>query len=179
MSQQVAFLRAINVGGRTVRMDRLKDIFEEAGLADVSTFIASGNVIFDGGRARQHTLETRIERHLKAKLGWDVETFVRDRAQLETIAAATPFPDVSAGGTLYVAFAREELPAARRKAVSALGTDTDLLTTIGSEIYWLCLTRMSETNVGGAAIEKAAGSRVTVRNINTVHRILQKLQPAA
>ncbi|MBW3591848.1 MAG: DUF1697 domain-containing protein, partial [Actinobacteria bacterium] len=41
----VAFLRAINVGGRTVKMSELKSIFESMELADVATLIASGNVM--------------------------------------------------------------------------------------------------------------------------------------
>ncbi len=46
MTRYVAFLRAINVGGRTVAMRELTRIFERLGFSDVGTFIASGNVIF-------------------------------------------------------------------------------------------------------------------------------------
>ena len=42
----VAFLRAINVGGHVVPMARLAELFRGLGLAEVETFIASGNVIF-------------------------------------------------------------------------------------------------------------------------------------
>ena len=47
MPRYVAFLRAVNVGGRIVKMDELRRPFAAAGFADVETFIASGNVIFD------------------------------------------------------------------------------------------------------------------------------------
>ena len=47
MTRWVALLRAINVGGRTVKMDRLRALFEELRYANVETFIASGNVLFD------------------------------------------------------------------------------------------------------------------------------------
>jgi uncharacterized protein (DUF1697 family) len=46
MRRQVAFLRAINVGGHIVKMERLRMIFESLGLKEVETFIASGNVVF-------------------------------------------------------------------------------------------------------------------------------------
>ena len=46
MPRHIAFLSAINVGGHTVKMDLLCRLFEELGLKDVETFIASGNVIF-------------------------------------------------------------------------------------------------------------------------------------
>ena len=53
MPRCIAFLRAVNVGGRLVKMDALRSAFEALDLADVSTFIASGNVLFET-RARQH-----------------------------------------------------------------------------------------------------------------------------
>ena len=52
-----AFLRAINVGGRVVKMDRLRTLFEAAGLRGVETFIASGNVVFESGRKNTGDLE--------------------------------------------------------------------------------------------------------------------------
>src|SRR5258706_8436007 len=47
MPRCVAFLRAINVGGHTVKMDRLRTVFETLGFDEVETFIAIGNVLFD------------------------------------------------------------------------------------------------------------------------------------
>ena len=47
MPRQVAFLRAVNVGGRVAKMDALRRSFEKLGFRRVETFIASGNVIFD------------------------------------------------------------------------------------------------------------------------------------
>jgi len=42
MTRYIAFLRAINVGGHTVKMDRLRALFQELGLADVRTFMEFG-----------------------------------------------------------------------------------------------------------------------------------------
>ena len=63
-TQYVAFLRAVNVGGRIVKMAELKKIFEAAGLAEVATFIASGNVIFRSPKVASG-LEGQIERALQ------------------------------------------------------------------------------------------------------------------
>jgi uncharacterized protein (DUF1697 family) len=70
MPKYVAFLRAINVGGHTVKMDYLRHLFETLGLSNVETFIASGNVIFDSPSRNTKTLEKKIERHLLEKLGY-------------------------------------------------------------------------------------------------------------
>lgn len=60
MSRYIALLRAINVGGHTVKMDRLRTLFAQVGLANVETFIASGNVIFDTPIQDTRALEQRI-----------------------------------------------------------------------------------------------------------------------
>ena len=56
----IAFLRAINVGGHTVRMEELRRLFERMGAAQVQTFIASGNVIFESAAAPD-VLELQLE----------------------------------------------------------------------------------------------------------------------
>jgi uncharacterized protein (DUF1697 family) len=175
VSRQIAFLRAINVGGRTVPMERLRRLFEELGLAGVSTFIASGNVIFQtprGGRP----LETRIERHLQAALGYEVATFLRTPADLADLAGDLPFPsaEVSApGASIYVAFLREPPSRDRRDRVLALRSDADDLHLRGRDLFWLRRDRVTSA-LSGAALEKALASPATVRNITTVRRLAAK-----
>ena len=65
----IAFLRAINVGGRNVKMESLRALFEDEGFTGVETFIASGNVIFDiavGKTARWRSWPQHIEESIEA-----------------------------------------------------------------------------------------------------------------
>ncbi|MGH7483915.1 MAG: DUF1697 domain-containing protein, partial [Longimicrobiales bacterium] len=83
MARCFAFLRAINVGGRTVRMAALRELFDALGLERVETFIASGNVVFDvEGQEDPSALERRIEERLRRELGYEVATFLRARPEL-------------------------------------------------------------------------------------------------
>ena len=68
MSQFIAFLRAINVGGHTVKMDELRRLFETHGFLNVETFIASGNVVFDTEAENAQLLEKNIEKLLQEAL---------------------------------------------------------------------------------------------------------------
>ena len=57
MTTRVAFLRAVNLGRRTVKMARLVEVFEGLGYDDVWTYINSGNIVFDAAgshRSRAH-----------------------------------------------------------------------------------------------------------------------------
>jgi len=87
MPKYVAFLRAINVGGHTVKMDHLRLIFEAMGLKNVETFIASGNVIFDSTAKNSKALESKIEEFLQERLGYQVATFIRSTSEVGNIAA--------------------------------------------------------------------------------------------
>src|SRR5688572_28723471 len=106
MARYVAFLRAINVGGRYVKMEVLKRHFDEMGFTGVSTFIASGNVIFETRARDAAALERKIEAGLKKGLGYEVATFLRTPRELAVVVAHEPFPG-SPEAESYVAFLRE------------------------------------------------------------------------
>jgi uncharacterized protein (DUF1697 family) len=170
----VAFLRAINVGGHVVKMTALKKIFETLQLAEVETFIASGNVIFtspaDAGR-----LETQIEKGLQQALGYPVGTFLRTTEEIAAVAGGDPFETpMPPGGRIYVAFLRHPPPASARRKIAALATPTDKLAVQGRELYWLCTVPSMQSIISGATLEKVLGQPATLRNVNTVRRLAKK-----
>ena len=169
--QYVAFLRAINVGNRIVKMDALKAMFEAMRFTDVATFIASGNVVFRGGGGAAR-LEVTIAKGLEKALGYPVATFVRTVEEVGRIAAFDPFPGASLG-TLYVGLLPTP-PAAGTSGVANLETPSDRLRVHGREVYWLCSTGMMESTVTYARLEKALGLPATFRNISTVRRLAAK-----
>ena len=88
MTTYVAFLRAVNAGGtRVMEMDKLRKTFDWFGLANVQTFIQSGNVIFES-RAPP-TLEARIEKGLEKALGYKIAVFVRSMEEIGQIVNQT------------------------------------------------------------------------------------------
>jgi uncharacterized protein (DUF1697 family) len=173
-TQYIAFLRAVNVGGRIVKMTELKAIFETLGLRDVSTFIASGNVIFSatGTAAR---LESKIERGLETALKYAVPTMLRSAAEVSAASDYEAFAPASLNGaSLYVGLMKHEASAAAIKAARSLQTDIDELHVHGREVYWLARKNIAEATITGAGIEKALQTPVTFRNINTLRRLSAK-----
>ncbi len=183
MNRYIAFLRAINVGGHTVKMDRLRQLFEELDLQKVETFIASGNVIFDpaaGDRAASvEELERAIETHLRQALGYEVATFIRTADELTGIARYRPFagPAVAAAHALYIVFLRHEPDEAARSRLMALQDGVNEFHLHGREVYWLCHVSVQQSKVSGAAMEKALGSEATARNVTTVTKMATKYRP--
>lgn len=173
MSRWFAFLRAINVGGRTVKMDRLRELFAELGLERVESFIASGNLVFAPAGTDGPALETRVEAHLEEALGYEVATFVRTLDQLEQAALADPFAGVTPARH-YIGFARASPDAAALERIAGLETPNDRIRILGRDVHWGCETASQDSPVSGAALERALGGPLTLRNRNTVDRLLAK-----
>lgn len=172
----IAFLRAINVGGHTVKMDRLRALFEEAGMREVSTFIASGNVIFEGD-GDAPTLERELGGHLEKALGYQVGVFIRTPEELAAIVSHPPFTaeEAEKAATLYVCFLPSDPGAATARKVAAVSTPTQMLRVHGRELYWLCHTKISESDVDDRVLASTLGMPMTMRNLNTLRRILAKV----
>jgi len=86
----VALLRAVNVGGRQLKMDDLKRIAGELGLKSPRTFIASGNLLFASGKA-EAAVKRELESALTEHMGKPVEVMVRSAKEMADAVAANPF----------------------------------------------------------------------------------------
>lgn len=176
MQRYIAFLRAINVGGHTVKMDTLRTLFEAMGFVNVQTFIASGNVIFDSPVADACALEDKIEGYLKEALGYEVGTFLRSTKELAAIESYQPFPHQergSEGQTLMVVFLKSAPGDEARQKLLALQTDDDAFHVNEREVYWLCRTRISDSPAG-VLLGKGLGKQGTMRNMTTVRKLATK-----
>lgn len=178
MPRYVAFLRAINVGGHTVKMAQLRSLLQDQGLERVETFIASGNVVFDAASANPQELEQQIEGHLLNALGYEVATFIRTAPELAAIAHRQPFPEPGAGpdqSNLYIAFTGNPLGAEDARKLAPFANDVNRFHMQDREVYWRCRTTMSQSEFSGAMLEKALGMSATLRNSTTVRKLADKL----
>lgn len=179
MPTYAAFLRGINLGRRRPPMAQLRDLFVEMGFTNVSTFIASGNVLFDAEEPDVASMEASVSAHLHASLGYPVATFIRSIEALDEIVAAQPFAadDVARPGhNVHVSFFHDVLDSGAISRVNALEKEgRDAFAVVGREIYWLARGRLSDSPVTMDMLAKAVGKREgTMRNMNTLRRILDK-----
>ncbi len=168
----------MNVGGRTVKMERLRAIVESAGYANVETFISSGNVAFDSRSSTRGSIEGKLQAELAKSLGYPVAIFVRSIDEIGEIAARTPFGEIRDGSTLYIAFCAKPLSDATASKLLSLQTATDRFRTGGCELYWLCLGNFSDSAFSGPRLEKVLEMQVTVRNSTTIRKLAAKVQGA-
>lgn len=170
--RHVALLRGINVGGNTlVKMADLKACFEQLGFERVSTYIASGNVLFDSDD-KGAPLEERIERAIEARLGLPVKVVVLDRAAYARIVKAIPEAWVGDDALrANVAFVRRGTDA--REIVRELQPDPAIeqVKAIKGAILWATRRDALNRSVMRKLIGGAAYKELTVRSLNTTLKL--------
>ena len=158
-------------------MDQLRVIFTRLGFTDVDTFIASGNVLFTSPDLDAGALERRVEAALKQALGYEVTTFIRTPEELESVATHKAFDrePQKGEGTIYVMFLAEPVSVAGRRQLAALSTPEDEFACRGREAYWCRRGNLLDSTVSGPLMAKALGGQTTMRNRNTIVRLVAKL----
>ena len=173
----VALLRGINVGGKTlVKMADLKTCVEELGHDDVSTYIASGNVLFESARRGAAKLETEIERAIEKRFELPVKLVVLDRVAFATIVKAIPKAWVGDQSLrANVAFVRRGTDA--RQVVRELEPDRTVeeVKAVKDAILWATKRSAVNRSVMRKLIGGAAYKELTVRNLNTTLKLNELL----
>jgi uncharacterized protein (DUF1697 family) len=183
MHRYIAFLRGINLGKRRITMDALRAHFKGLKPANVATFIASGNVIFESKERDPVKLKRTIEAHLGKKLGYEVDTFLRTRAEVAMVAAFRPFPSADMAAetsSVYCSFLKEPLSAAQARGLVACRTPVDEFCVEGLEFYWLCRIKSHGSKVWASpALRALKLPSSSARNLTTIRKLATLFPPDA
>jgi uncharacterized protein (DUF1697 family) len=176
MSRYVAFLRGINVGGVTVKMDKLKKALEAIGFANVKTLLASGNVLFTAPSANESTLVKKIEKQLEAAFGREIGVLIRKIEELQRLAAADPFAGikVTPQTRLFVTFLSEKNMSRMKIPFETPDKNCRIIRANDREVCSV-LTLYRTVDLM-SMLEKEFGRKVTTRNWNTIEKILKASQ---
>jgi uncharacterized protein (DUF1697 family) len=160
----VALLRAVNIGGRQLKMDELKRIAGGLGFNSPRTFIASGNLLFTSSKA-EAVVKQQLETALTEHMGKPVEVMVRTGKEMADAAAANPFSDHPGNKVAAIFF--DDPPDAQ--AINSAKNIADERLALGTrEIYvhYPSGQGRSKLRLG----TRAAG---TARNMNTVAKLAE------
>ena len=174
MTAYVAFLRAVNVGGKNkVPMAGLREARTAAGLEEVATVLQSGNVVFRS-RASAGAAAKLVAATIEETLGLQIGIVIRSAAELADVSATNPFLDAEPDRdpkTLHVAFLSGRPTAA---AVAKLDPDRsppDAFAVVGCEVYLSYPDGSGRSRLTLDYLEKALGVTGTARNWRTVQRL--------
>jgi uncharacterized protein (DUF1697 family) len=164
----IALLRGINVGGNNkVEMKKLKALFESLGYDNVSTYINSGNVIFELKDKAKDILE-KIRVGFRKEFGFDALILIKTEKEMKRISAAIPREwknDTKA--RTDVAYLFPEIDA--EKIINELPVKKEFMDIryVQGAIFW----NVERENVYKSHLGKLIGHKLyklmTIRNINT------------
>jgi uncharacterized protein (DUF1697 family) len=176
-ARYVALLRGINVGGRNkVAMADLRDAVIGAGFDDVSTYIASGNVLFRTGRPAA-TLEEQIEVVLEERFGTPLVVVVRSHRQVRAVVEQAPADFVALDGTHHrdAVFLRSPLTPAKAMGVVQRREGVDAAWAGPGVVYFARLSAERQRSLMSKIVGTPEYQLMTIRSWSTTTKLLALL----
>jgi uncharacterized protein (DUF1697 family) len=177
MQTFIALLRGINLGNHyKLKMPALKTMFENMGFQSISTYLQSGNVIFDSTETDISSLETKIEAQILETFGYVVPTLIRTRKDLQRIADANPFPEQTLENPIqpYVIFLKDASPTSQLELPASEAAEHQF----GElEIFVHYPNGSHASKLSNNFVEKKLKTTASSRNWRTVLALLEMTQP--
>lgn len=176
MLTHIAFLRAVNVRPRWVRMERLRELLTDEGFVDVQTYIQSGNVRIATRIQSASTVRSELERLIQAEFGFAVTCILRTPQQLREVmayaeAAESPLPDAEL--RRYITFCSEPIDAGAMVTLDAWNEPGERVLTRDREIHWWLAKPSHQAKLSNARIERLVGV-ATTRDLKVVRSLAER-----
>lgn len=180
MPAYVAFLRAVNVQPRWVKMARLREVLQDGGFDDVETYIQSGNVRVSTRMRSPDRVRARLEQLIEAEFGFPVACLVRRPAELTAIATyadalADPLDPAEVAGTerRYVTLVSDPLTQEQVDFCASWHEPGERLHGHGREIYWWLGKPTHEAKISNSRHERL-GLVATTRDLKVIRTLAQR-----
>lgn len=170
----IALLRGINVSGRNIiKMAELRDMMDHLGIPDSTTYIQSGNIVFNSTEVDTEQLERDLVSGISTRFGYTVPVLVLSSTELKASLEQCPFTDdgESKPVGVYITFMsdipRENTPKGLIESAAA----SEQWSIKDRFFYLNCPSGYGKTKITNEYVEKSLGIRSTTRNIRTVRKL--------
>ena len=177
MKTYIALLRGINVSGHNIiKMNELKQLFSSLGFKNSTSYIQSGNVVFQSELVDISAIKQLIIDAINRKFSYSIKILVLTKNQLSTIFKANPFlerenidikklhvtildkqPDIE--GIVYI----EGLTA----------SSDDKFKIVDKSVYVYCPNGQARTKLTNNLFEKKLKTDATSRNWKTISKLIE------
>ena len=174
MKKYCAFLRGVNVNGTTMKMADVCQVFSEAGVQEVSSVLASGNILFSSDK-NSSDLKEILELALSKHFGYDAFLFIKDGKEVERIFENKAFLAIEnfhqyifIGSDKVEEILAEEFEKSNKEE----GEQAKIVNGI---FYWQVPKGQTLNSTFGKVLgKKSLKDKMTSRNINTFEKIIKK-----
>ena len=171
----IALLRGINVGGNNkLAMGDLAEIFRDAGCSSVTTYIQSGNVIFEADAKLADRVPKLVAATIADRFGYRVPVILRSSDEFQTTASLNPL--LRAGTdpkALHVVFLADTPEQSRVQTLDPNRSPPDEFAVVGREICLRCPNGLARTKLTNAYFDSKLNTTATIRNWNTILKLTE------
>ncbi|GAB88659.1 DUF1697 domain-containing protein [Gordonia rhizosphera] len=171
MPRRVVLIRAINVGGAKLPMADLREMAAELGATDISTYIASGNLLCTTPGATD-TFDRGLEEAITARFGFEREVISRSPEELAAALDAHPFPVLEPRFSYVYCLTGRPDPD-KVAAFEERGFGDDVFTVIGSDLHIRYAEGAGTSKLTAPVIAKGLGVQGTGRNLKTIRKLIE------
>ncbi len=170
----LSILRGINVSGhKQIKMTDLKILYENLGFKNITTYIQSGNVIFENATAKG--ISERIEKNIEAKYGFNVPIIIRSIDEMKEVINRNPFlkeKNIELE-KLHITYLEKDPMQENLDKLKDLNYDPDRFYISGKEIYLYCPNGYGNTKLNNTFFENKLKVKATTRNWKTTNEIFK------
>ena len=173
MGRYIAFVRGINVGGVTLKMEDLKQILGYIGFSNVETYIQSGNAVFQCAEKNVVKLYKQLPAEIGAAHGFEPQVLLLTREELLKAMADNPFPDAESEENpknLHLGFLASTPTKPNLERIDALRSGNERYH-LGDTVFYLHAPDGVGRSKLAVSVERLLGVPMTDRNWNTVCKL--------
>ncbi len=172
MEKYCAFLRGVNVNGTSMKMVDVCKVFEIAGMKDISSVLATGNIIFSSKSAK-NDLEILLEKALSDYFNYEAHLFLKTEEELKEIVSQNPFIK-NTENHIYSFIGNDGIEKLLFNKFSECNkAENEQGKTVKNNFYWQIKKGLTlDSQFGKVLGNKNLKSEFTSRNINTIEKIL-------
>ena len=177
----IALLRGINISGKNkISMPELKKLLEENNYQNVSTYLNSGNIIFECNIDNKETIMNNIHTLIKTKFLLDIPVYITTDKELETILNNSSKWWGSSNKEIYDNLIFIIPPTKYEEVYNTIGSPKEgleLIEEYNNCVFWsFDLNNYRKSNWWVKTASTDIKDKITIRTANTMRKILEICQ---
>jgi uncharacterized protein (DUF1697 family) len=173
----IALLRGINVTGKNkIAMADLRSLADGLGWRRASTYIQSGNVVFEAS-GTSGTLEAQLEAAIAKKLRLSIPVVVRSARQWHSYVSKNPLGEAAETrpNLVHLVLSKKRPKKQAAEELVARGQNDECVVAVGDALYVDYPQGAGRSKLSPALFDRLVGSAVTARNWRTVLKLQSML----
>lgn len=170
MNTYISLLRGINIAGqKKILMKDLKQMYDDLGFTDSTTYIQSGNVIFQSSETDVQKLSQIVKTQILDTFWFDVAVLTITPHLLKEVVKNNPFIEEKFYIT-YLFDTPKEIP---NDKIIEKKASTEKVHIYKNIVYFCCPEWYDKTKLSNNFFEKIFWMSATTRNLNTTKKLLE------